>query len=176
MPSLIPLLFLLPLADVPATPPLWTLTFPDRVERFEVKTATYSVYEDDGQAALTVRVDAGALVSPLPAREGMTTPFWELTAILPEGQSFALEPGQAWSIPAGFDDDRDEYVVDFYYYEHEVSDDNRIEVVAVDGQRLRLRITGTAWSYDGRTRKPKAVPLSVEAEFTFDKHTTRSSS
>ena len=157
-----------------APPAEWTLSFPDRVERFSIERAAWSTYATDNQATLTLRIEAGQLLEPLPPREGMPTPFWELTLILPPGESLDLKPGTELEIPNGFDAERDEYVVDFYYYEHEASDSNRIRILATDGRTLDLEVTGTAQEYqtDGSS---KPVELKARSRFTWDEHATRSS-
>ncbi|MBK8286443.1 MAG: hypothetical protein IPK97_17115 [Ahniella sp.] len=85
-----------------------------------------------------------------------------------------LKPGTVFEIPSGFDAERDEYVVDFYYYEHEVSDTNRIHILASDGRTLELEVTGIAQEYqtDGST---KPVELNVRALFHLDDRAVRSS-
>lgn len=165
-------LLMLPLADATALQ-AWAIEFPDRTERFAIERAHYSTYDDNGQQALTVRIDTGALLSPLPPREGLPKPFWELTVLLPEGETFSMAPGATWTIPAGFDEARDEYVVDWYYGEHEISDDNRITVIAVNGTDLELEVTGTAWLY-GLEDKPARMPLKVRAWFRWDRWARRS--
>ena len=144
-------------------------------ERYEVAEATWNTYEEDGVAFATFLVRAGAATATLDdTRELRAQPFWELTAI--GSARFVLAPGTVLGIPAGLDEQRDEYVVDFYYVEHEVSDDNRIEIIAVDGETVRARITGTAVDpnfYDGS--KPRAK-LEVTATFRRDPKLERSSS
>ncbi len=157
-----------------APPAEWTIAFRERTERHEVARAAWSTYSIDGQAALTLRIEAGRLLAPLPPPEGMTTPFWELTVILPPGETFDLKPGTVHDIPTGFDVERDEHMVDFYYYEHEVSDSNRLHITAVADRTIDAELTGTAWEFqtDGSSQP---VTLKARATFLWDAHATRSS-
>ena len=143
-------------------------------ERYSVAEATWNTYEEDGVAFATFLVRTGAATATLEDSLILNAqPFWELTAI---GAPSVLQPGTVLEIPAGVDEQSDEYVVDFYYVEHEVSDENRIEILAVDGDTLRARITGTAVDpnfYDGS--KPRAK-LEVTTTFRRDPKLERSSS
>jgi hypothetical protein len=155
----------------------WEIRFSDDTERFAIETARYGVHpQDSGETEVTFRVDANGRIDEAPRQEGAPTePFWELTVMLAKGTAFAPKAGDAFAIAQGLDEARNEYVVDFYYHEHEVSDGNRIEILSVDGQRLRARITGHAWEpkRDG-SRTP--IPMTVEAWFEADAKTLRSSS
>ena len=143
-------------------------------ERYAVAEASWNTYEEDGVTFATFLVRSGAATATLEDSLILNAqPFWELTAI---GAPAVLRPGTVLEIPSGLDEGRDEYVVDFYYVEHEASDANRIEILAVDGDTVRARITGTAVDpnyYDGS--KPRAK-LEVTTTFRRDPKLERSSS
>lgn len=154
----------------------WSIVRFDGTEAYEVASATWNTYAERGVEYATFLVRAGA---PEAARadpgEPAAQPFWELTVVGGE-TPVVLAPGTALVIPAGLDESRDEYVVDFYYAEHEVSDENRIEILSVDGDTLRARITGTAVDphyYDGS--RPRAR-LEVTTTFRRDPRLRRTSS
>jgi len=67
-------------------------------------------------------------------------------------------------------------VTNFYYCSHEQTDDNVVEVLAVEGSRVLARLTGQTIDvnyYDGS--KPPTL-LSVQAWFAHDPGTKRSMS
>jgi hypothetical protein len=78
-----------------------------------------------------------------------------------------LDPlvGQRFQVPAGYDDDVEDHVATFYYFEHEDLDNNVVEVLAREGAGLRIRWTATTQDvnfYDGS--KP-AARVEIEAVF-----------
>lgn len=81
-------------------------------------------------------------------RDGQVQPNWGIGKPGVEG----LCKGSTIRIPRGFDDVLDEYVTNFYYWEHQETDDNVIEVLDSSGDRRLLRLTGTTADvghYDG---------------------------
>lgn len=86
----------------------------------------------------------------------------------------AMVPGAVFSIPEGCDDEQGGYVTNFYDCQHESTEANRIEILAVDGTTLRVRLRGETIDvnfYDGS--KPVTV-LSTELALVHDPNTTRS--
>ena len=79
-----------------------------------------------------------------------------------------MAPDSVFEIPSGYDDDHQECITNFYYCEHEASEENRIQILSVSEHSVRARITGTTIDinfYDGS--KP-ATQLEVETAFTRD--------
>lgn len=155
------------------------MDLPAGSERYAQSSSTYSThstYDDDGQQALTARVDAGARIDRSgPPEAGAAAPFWELTFFLRAGQSFNFRPGRKYEMPSGFDFDPDEYVNDFYYFEHETTDQNVLEILAVDGQDITVAITGIRNVLDTEFKLVPA-PVRTTAILHFGARTTRSSS
>ena len=88
----------------------------------------------------------------------------------------ALVAGAVFLIPEGCDDDQGGYVINFHYCQHESTEANRIEILAVEGTGLRVRLRGETIDvnfYDGS--KPSTV-LTAELTLVHDSKTKRSMS
>ncbi len=147
-------------------------------ETFPITSATWNVAVDDelGEPALCVRVEAasGPTINPYDADEVFhAQPHWEITVRAPGLGDAPPTQGQRFELASGCDDETDGYVTNFYYFSHEQSDANVIEVLEVDGRRLRLRLAGQR--YDS-SAKNTPINLRVETWFEHDPQTERSSS
>jgi len=74
-----------------------------------------------------------------------------------------LPEGWRLDVPEGYDNARGEYLTNLYCWEHETTEANTIEVLAVDGDRRFLRLTGQVVDWDDRS--DPAVALLLEAWF-----------
>jgi hypothetical protein len=138
-------------------------------EAYAVESATIEHYKDeeDGVYAVTFRAETGgAPIRTLPDTESLHAhPSAEVTLHLRKLPALALKPGQAFTLPKGYDDG--EYQTNFYYSEHEPMDNNEVTILQRDGLRVRARLTGTTTDvnfYDGSKPDTKVV---VEADFTL---------
>jgi hypothetical protein len=92
-------------------------------------------------------------------------PHWELTFRAENLNVNDLTANFRAEIPEGYDEDLGESLTNFYYCEHEPSDNNIIEVLATEESRLLIRVTGEITDvnyYDGSKPKNK---IFVEAWF-----------
>jgi len=144
-----------------------------------ITSATWSLYRDDelDRMTLTVHLEAGPGTKlHEDTQELDAEPFWELNLVERDLSHSELCPGAKFSIPEGYDESRGGHLTNFYYCEHESSDKNSIEVLAVDGDRLLLRLTGETIDvnfYDGSKAPTR---LLVEGWFSHDAGTIRSMS
>jgi hypothetical protein len=95
------------------------------------------------------------------------TPFWQLVYIAKKLDKNDLKIGFKVKIPNGWDEDRDDTVTNFYYFEHQETDNNLIEILGTDGEKLYVRITGETQDvdyYDGSKPKNKII---VETWFEY---------
>lgn len=79
-----------------------------------------------------------------------------------------------FSVPKGYDETLGGYVTNFYYCSHEGSDSNQVEILAVEDDRLLIRLRGETMDvnyYDGS--KPATV-ISAETWFFHNAETMRS--
>jgi hypothetical protein len=86
----------------------------------------------------------------------------------------ALVPGAAFSIPQGYDDDLGGHVTNFYYCQHESSEANLIEIVAVSGTTLQARLRGETVDPNFSNGSKPATTLSAEVSLRHDPSTQRS--
>ena len=146
-------------------------------ETYPILGASWNLYHDDelDLPTLCIALRAG------PGRELHedtrtlnAKPHWELNVVSAELRPEALVSGAVFLIPEGCDDDQGGYVTNFYYCEHESTEANRIEILAVDGTTLRVRLRGETIDvnfYDGS--KPATV-VTAELALVHDPNTTRS--
>ena len=143
-------------------------------EIYQIDRARWNLYrdEEDGRMNWWIHVDSSAAI-----RQHEDTaytkvePSWELNLLDP---AIAISPGFRAEIPNGLDESRGGWITNFYANNHNGSDRNTIEVVAVDGDRVRLRLYGEVIDpnyYDGS--KPPAR-LRVDSWFDKDPEGARS--
>ena len=146
-------------------------------ETYPIREARWNLYHDDEldlpTLCITLRAGPGRDLHE-DTQTLRAQPHWELNLVRPGLDRDALQPGATFSIPEGYDDDQGGHVTNFYYCSHETTENNRIEILALDGSTLRVRLRGETLDvnyYDGS--KPPAV-LAAELDLTHDPETTRS--
>jgi hypothetical protein len=78
-----------------------------------------------------------------------------------------LRIGFKAEIPNGYDKEIDDTITNFYYCEHQQTDNNLIEILKTDGEKLYVRITGETMDvnyYDGSKPNNKII---VETWFEY---------
>lgn len=162
----------------PASDEIWITRFSGR-EVYRIASARWNLVEepDHGWWNLWIEVRCEQAIQQAEDTAELGAHLdWELNLVEKHIDEAELAPGFRAAIPAGFDESRDGWITNFYYCEHQGTDDNTIAVLAREGDRLRLRITGRVVDlnyYDGS--KPKAELL-VEAWFDKDASGARSMS
>lgn len=148
-------------------------------ETYPVLVASWNLYHDEtlDLPTLCVVLRAGpGNELPEDTRTLNARPHWELNVVSVELRPDALVAGAVFSIPEGCDDDQGGYVTNFHYCQHESTEANSIEILAVDGTDLRVRLRGETIDvnfYDGS--KPATV-LTAELTLVHDSKTKRSMS
>jgi hypothetical protein len=146
-------------------------------ETHPVLEARWNLYHDAelDLPTLCLRLRAGrGLELHDDTRELDAQPHWELNVVAAGLRADALVPGAVFTLPEGCDDDSGGYVTNFYYCRHESTEANRIEILAVEGTTLHVRLRGETLDvnfYDGS--KPATV-LTAELALRHDPETTRS--
>jgi len=144
-----------------------------------ITSATWNLYRDDELERMTlcIHIEAGpGSTLHEDTKELDAEPWWELNVVEADLSDASLTAGSKWTLPDGYDESRGGNLTNFYYCEHESSDDNQIEILAVDGDRLLIRLTGETIDvnfYDGSKDPTK---LLVETWFSRDPKTLRSMS
>ena len=139
-------------------------------EIYRVESATIEHFKDgDGAYSVTFRAETGdAPIQTLPDTESLQAqPSAEWTVTMPKTPAVLLRSGSRFAIPAGWSEQAQDFITNFYYCEHEPMDENEITVVERVGLRVRARITGFTTDvnhYDGSKPRAKVV---VEADFTL---------
>jgi len=142
-----------------------------------ITRATWNLYRDEQLACptLCIQVDAGegTTLSEDTASLG-ARPTWEINVV--SSTLSALRAGLQLAVPLGYNEEQGGYVTNLYYCSHEQTDNNTIEIIAIEGSRLRVRMTGDTIDvnyYDGS--KP-ATHLVAEVWCEHDVNTRRSMS
>lgn len=146
-------------------------------EIYPITRAIWNLYPDDelGMMNLCLSIEAGHGTSLHEDTEALNAqPTWEVNVVEKDLAVASLISGASLAVPLGYDEDRGGHVTNFYYCEHEGSDENTIKILAVDGDRLLIRLEGETMDvnyYDGS--KPSAK-LFIETWFVHDAKTKRS--
>ena len=144
-----------------------------------ITSATWNLYRDDELERMTlcIHLEAGpGSTLHEDTKELDAEPWWELNLVEEDLSEASLAAGSQWTLPDGYDESRGGSLTNFYYCSHEPSDDNHIEILAVDGDRLLLRLSGETIDvnfYDGSKDTTK---IHTETWFTRDPKTFRSMS
>jgi hypothetical protein len=145
------------------------------VERYPVTAATWNVYHDEDadcpMLCLKVEAGEGATISEPDEEPLFALPWWEVNVASPSMTPASLQPGVRFEVPTSYDDELG-YVTNYYDFSHDGTDENVVEVLAVEGARVRARLTGTR---DDATRAGRSrATVRVEAWFEHDPRTKRS--
>ena len=148
-------------------------------EVYPILRATWNLYRDTqlDQPTLCIQVSAGpgTTLSEDTVSLG-AEPTWEINVVSPALMQWSVREGATFSVPLGYDEEQGGFVTNLYYCSHEQTDNNTVEIIAVEGSRLRVRLSGDTIDvnyYDGS--KP-ATRLSAEVWCEHDAETMRSMS
>lgn len=146
-------------------------------ETYPVITGTWNIFHDEGvdTPTLCIQLRAGAGIELQEDTKVLRAePSWEINFVSNTLNEASLQTGAKFSVPQGYDEALGGFVTNFYYCSHEATDDNVIEILAVEGSTLLVRLSGKTTDvnfYDG-SRPP--TRLSVEVRLTRDPETQRS--
>lgn len=146
-------------------------------ETYPVVRGTWNIFHDEGLdvPTLCIQLNAGPGVElQEDTKDLRAEPAWEINYVSSTLKESSVEPGAKFSVPLGYDEALGGYVSNFYYCSHEATDENLIEILAVEGSTLLVRLSGRTTDvnfYDG-SRPP--TRLSVEVRLTRDANTQRS--
>jgi hypothetical protein len=147
------------------------------LEIYQISSATWNLYRDESPAAmnLCVRVECS---KPIKQSEDSKyvggLPTWELNLVEPALVDASLESGFRASIPASYDESRGGWITNFVFTSHEGSERNGIEVLAREGDRLLLRLTGEIIDVIHYSDSKPRSKVTVVTWFTRDAETKRS--
>lgn len=136
-------------------------------ELYPIESATWQYQEGDEDGnELWLEINAGPgtqLSDDTKSLNGQ--PHWELTVRAEKLDLAALKSGFKAEILFGYDEKRGESLTNFYYCEHDPSDNNQLEILEKKGNRILFRISGEVEDvnyYDGSKPMNKIL---VEAWF-----------
>ena len=137
-------------------------------ECFPIIKATWFINKNDEFDELCFEIEAAeGIILSEDTKELNAEPGWQLTYAVKKLDESDLKTGFKAEIPSGYDDDMDDAVTNFYYCEHQQTDNNVIEIIKRDGEKLYARITGETMDvnyYDNSKPNNKII---VETWFEY---------
>lgn len=137
-------------------------------EFYPINKATWHLYKDEedniNELWLEIYADSGIVLHEDTEYLG-AKPHWELTYRAENLNINDLTTGFKVEVPYGYDEELNDSLTNFYYCEHEPSDNNIIEILATEESRLLIRVTAEITDvnyYDGSKPRNK---IFVEAWF-----------
>ena len=144
-------------------------------EKYRIQAATWNLYNDNEKMNLCLLIESDEAIAQ---SEDTASYFqmlnWELNLVEKSLEDSQLQSGFTANIPEAYDEDGDGWITNFYFVEHQGSENNKIEIIERQGDQLLIRVSGEIPDvnfYDGS--KPHATLL-VETWFTKDENTRRS--
>ena len=145
------------------------------VEKYEIKSATWNIYRDEDKINMCLLVESDQAISQAEDTESIFQMLhWELNLVEKKLDEEQLQTGFKAKIPEAYDESRNGWITNFYFCEHEGSENNTIHIIETDKDKLLIRITGEITDvnyYDGS--KDNSLLL-VETWFTKNNSTMRS--
>jgi hypothetical protein len=141
-------------AATPENPVLLLERF-NGMEIYPVELAEWNLYKDQdkGMMNLWISLSAGKAIKQQKDTESLCAePNWELNLVEQSLPEDLIRPGFTAVIPESYDESRAGWVTNFYYCAHEGTNKNTIEIVEVDGDRVRFSLVGETVDvnyYDG---------------------------
>ena len=139
-------------------------------EEFEIQEATiFSGYDYDGVGYLLYfeAKSNGVCTKSLP--DTAEFPGWPSAQV--EVALKAIEPenlvGRHFSVPHGYDEEVEDDVASFYYFEHEDLDNSELEVLSQEGDVFHIRWTGTTVDVNFRDGSKPPTQVEIDGKFTF---------
>ncbi len=140
-------------------------------EIFPIEKAEWNLYFDAARNCfnfcLSIYAGSGTTLSE-DTQTLNAMPRWEINILAEKDAEPELSEGTQFLVNYGYDETTDEYVANFYYCAHEVTDQNVVQILVVDGDRLKIRMVGETIDvnyYDGS--KP---PTKIQIETWFERN------
>jgi hypothetical protein len=141
-------------------------------ELYPIARAEWNLYYDheDRHWNLWISLDTDFAVSQREDTVGLSgQPKWEVNWIEDSLTVENLIPGFKREIPNGYVDlPGITRYTNFYYCSHEDTDDNLIEVLAVEGEKLKIRVEGTTIDVNHYDDSKPRTKIIVETWFSYN--------
>jgi hypothetical protein len=140
-------------------------------ESYPIELAEWNIYKDEqnGMMNLWISLVAGAgIIQHEDTASLNANPNWELNLVEADLSEDSIRSGFIATIPECYDESCGGWITNFYFCSHEGTDHNTIEIIEVDGDRVRFRLAGETIDvnyYDGS--KP---PTKLSVDVWFDRN------
>ncbi|MBE7649170.1 hypothetical protein G1K66_12590 [Tenacibaculum finnmarkense] len=132
-------------------------------ELYPIESATWHFHKSEedniNELWLEIKADYGQQLSE-DTKYLEKQPHWELTIKIENLKLTDFVSGFKTEIESGFDEESEDYLTNFYYCEHEPSDNNSIEIVERNENQILFRIEGEITDvnyYDGSKPNNKII-------------------
>lgn len=138
-------------------------------EIFAITNAKYNLYQVDDIWEFALYFKTSKAITRAPALEEVidAKPNFEATAILP-GDALNLETGKVIIQKQGYDDERDEHLSNFYYFEHESIEDLEIELLEVHKEFIKVQVKGKTYVNSYVSKTPDTELFIASGVFMLD--------
>ena len=145
-------------------------------ESFELKSASYNYYEveDADLLEFVIKIELEKALSRDPELESAfnSLPNIEATALV-SASTFKLEKGTRIFQEFGYDEERDENLSILYYFAHNSIEKLEIQVLDIDANSLKAKVSGESAINSGDWQNPDAS-FELETSFIRDSDLSRS--
>ncbi len=148
-------------------------------ETHPIVSGTWSIFHDDAieMPTLCIQIRAGAGIDLHEDTKKLgAEPSWEINVVSADMKDSALQPGARFAVPKGYDEQQGGFVTNFYYWAHEATEENVIEILARNGKSLQVRLSGQTIDINYHDGSKPPTHISVEMELKYDPATMRSMS
>jgi hypothetical protein len=113
------------------------------LEEYEIGNAYWNLYQDKSKINLCIYLDSNKGIK---LNEDLADIFqmlhWELNLVVKFLKEDQLNKGYNVKIPNSYDEGLGGWITNFYYFEHEGSENNQIEILERKNDKLLIKITG----------------------------------
>ena len=156
---------------------IFTIQRLEHNEQFLVNSVKWNLYSDVESKAsnfcLFIECKQAINIS-LELQEFFERMHWELNVVEPTITEDEMIDGFVYQIPKGYDESREGYITNLYFFEHQCSDNNQITILKCDGSRKLIRLEGEVGDINHYDESKPKNKLSLETWFEFDPVITRS--
>ncbi|WP_196888989.1 hypothetical protein [Aureivirga sp. CE67] len=144
------------------------------IEEFEINKPIYNIYKssDSWELVLYFKCDKAIKRSKKLEEIIDVKPNFEISFTL-DDENLNLEKGTTFFSLEGYDYDKDEYLTNLYYFEHNTIDNLKLEVLEKKNNSLTVNIEGEAIINGSNGNKPDSKLKVVNLEFILDKKYNR---
>ena len=149
------------------------------IEGYPIELAEWNLYrnKESGLMNLWICLRAGKAIFQQEDTQYLNAqPNWELNLVDANISESSIKAGFNATIPECYDESKDGWITVMYFCDHQGTDRNSIEIVEVDGSRVRFRLRGDTTDVNYYNGSKPETKLSVDTWFERNHNGIRSMS